>query len=193
MNLEVKPTFFSNQFEFREWLEQNHEKETELFVGYYKVNSGKPSMTWSESVDQALCFGWIDGVRKSIDDVSYFIRFTKRKPYSIWSAVNIKKVEELKRQGLMKPAGIAAYNLRHESRSKIYAYEKEVVKLSEDFEARFRANKKAWSFFQSLPPSYHKPAINWVMSAKQEATKAKRLEELIRDSEAGRKIKRLSY
>ncbi len=193
MNLEVKRTFFSNQFEFREWLEENHEKETELFVGYYKVNSGKPSMMWSESVDQALCFGWIDGVRKSIDDVSYFIRFTKRKPNSIWSGVNIKKIEELKKQGLIKPAGIAAFNLRNESRSKIYAYEKEVVKLSEDFEARFRANKKAWSFFQSLPPSYHKSAINWVMSAKQETTKVKRLEELIRDSEAGRKIKRLSY
>ncbi len=91
MNLEVKPTFFSNQHEFRKWLEENHEKETELFVGYHKVNSGKPSMMWSESVDQALCFGWIDGVRKSIDDVSYFIRFTKRKPNSIWSGVNIKK------------------------------------------------------------------------------------------------------
>ncbi len=193
MNLEVQPRFFSNQHEFRKWLEENHEKETELFVGYYKVNSGKPSMTWSESVDQALCFGWIDGVRKSIDDVSYFIRFTKRKPNSIWSAVNIKKIEELKRQEFMKPAGIAVFNLRLESRSKIYAYEKEDVKLSEDFEARFRANKKAWSFFQSLPPSYHKPATNWVMSAKQETTKAKRLEELIRDSEAGQKIKRLSY
>lgn len=193
MNLEVQPIFFSSQFEFRMWLEENNKKETELFVGYYKVNSGKPSMTWSESVDQALCFGWIDGVRKSIDDASYFIRFTKRKPNSIWSAVNIKKIEELKRLGLMKPAGIAVFNLRQESKSKIYAYEKEAVKLSKDFEARFRANKKAWSFFQSLPASYHEPAINWVMSAKQETTRAKRLEELMRDSEAGRKIKRLSY
>jgi uncharacterized protein YdeI (YjbR/CyaY-like superfamily) len=193
MNLEVHPTFFSNQLEFRKWLEKNHEKEAELYVGFYKVDSGKPSMTWSESVDEALCFGWIDAVRKSIDKESYFIRFTKRKPKSIWSAVNIKKIEELTKQGRMTPAGIAAFNLREESRSKIYSYEKQSVKLSDDFEARFRANEKAWSFFQSLPPSYHKPAINWVMSAKQETTRVKRLEELITDSEAGRKIKMLSY
>lgn len=193
MNLEVQPTFFSNQLQFRKWLEENHEKETELFVGFYKVNSGKPSMTWGESVDQALCFGWIDGVRKSIDDESYFIRFTKRKPNSIWSAVNIKKMEELQKQGLMKPSGLAVFNQRIEKKLKIYAYEKEAVKLSKEFEAKFRANAKAWTFFQSLPPSYHRSAIDWVMSAKQEATKAKRLDELIRDSEAGRKIKRLSY
>lgn len=193
MNSEVHPIFFATQSDFRKWLEKNHGKATELFVGFYKVNSGKPSMTWSQSVDQAICFGWIDGVRKSIDKDSYLIRFTPRKPTSTWSAINIKKVEELSKQGLMHPAGFASFNLRKEHKSRIYSYEKEAVKLSDEFEKKFKANKKAWTFFQSLPPSYHKPAINWVMSAKQEATSIKRLDELINDSEAGRKIKQLSY
>jgi uncharacterized protein YdeI (YjbR/CyaY-like superfamily) len=193
MNLEVKPTFFATQSGFRKWLEKNHDKASELFVGFYKVSSGKPSMTWAESVDQAICFGWIDGVRKSIDNDSYFIRFTPRKPTSIWSAINIKKVGELSKQGLMHPAGLASFSHRKEHRSKIYAYEKEAVKLSAEFEKKFKANKKAWTFFHSLPPSYRRSALDWVMNAKQEATSIKRLEELINDSEAGRKIKRLSY
>ncbi|MEI7725427.1 MAG: YdeI/OmpD-associated family protein [Bacteroidota bacterium] len=193
MTLDVQPVFFSTQSEFRNWLTQNHEKATELFVGYYKVGSGKPSMTWSESVDQALCFGWIDGVRKSIDHESYFIRFTPRKPKSIWSAINIKKIEVLTAQGLMKPSGLAAFRLREESKSKIYTYENEEVLLSDQYEKSFKKNLKAWSWFQTMPRSYKKPAINWVMSARQEATREKRLTELIRDSEAGQKIKRLSY
>lgn len=193
MNLETKPTFFAKPEDFRKWLLKNHQTATELIVGFYKVDSGKPSMSWSESVDQAICFGWIDGVRKTIDEESYLIRFTPRKPTSIWSAVNIRKVEELTKQGLMQPAGILAFEKRKEHKSKIYAYEKEAVKLSADFEKKFKANKKAWAFFQSLPPSYHRSAIDWVMSAKQEATSIKRLNELINDSEAGRKIKRLSY
>jgi uncharacterized protein YdeI (YjbR/CyaY-like superfamily) len=193
MNLEVLPTFFATHSDFRKWLEKNHKDSTELFVGFYKVKSGKPSMSWSQSVDQALCFGWIDGVRKSIDKDSYFIRFTPRKPGSTWSAINIKKVEELTQQGLMQPAGIKSFKLRKEEKSKIYAYEKEVVKLSVEFEKKFKANKKAWDHFQKLPPSYHRSAIHWVMTAKQEATSIKRLDELITDSEARRKIKRLSY
>ena len=193
MNLEVHPVFFESQFEFRKWLERNHDTATELFVGFYKVNSGKQNMTWSQSVDQAICFGWIDGVRKSIDNDSYLIRFTPRKPNSIWSAVNIKKVEELTIQGLMAPSGLASFNLREAQRSKIYSYEKENVHLSDDFETKFKANHKAWTFFQSLPNSYQKPAIHWIMSAKQDAIRLKRLEELITDSEAGRKIKRLNY
>jgi uncharacterized protein YdeI (YjbR/CyaY-like superfamily) len=193
MNLETKPTFFATQENFRKWLIKNHETATELVVGFYKVDSGKPSMSWSQSVDQAICFGWIDGVRKSIDDKSYLIRFTRRKPTSIWSAINIKKVEELKKQGLMHPNGISAFEKRKEHKSKIYTYEKEPVKLSADFEKKFKANKKAWTYFQSLPPSYHRSAIDWVMTAKQQATSIKRLNELINDSEAGRKIKRLSY
>lgn len=193
MNFDVPPIFFASQDDFRDWLEKNHDKTKELFVGYYKVGSGKPSMTWSQSVVQALCFGWIDGVRKSIDHESYMIRFTPRNPKSIWSAVNIQKVEELTKQGLMRPPGIAVYNFRKESKSRIYTYERENPKLSEEFEAIFQANKKAWDFFQSLPQSYRNPAINWVMSAKQTATRIKRLNELIADSENERKIKQLSY
>lgn len=193
MNLEIKPTFFATEEDFRKWLLKNHETATELIVGFYKVGSDKPSMSWSQSVDQAICFGWIDGLRKNIDKESYLIRFTPRKPTSIWSAINIKKVEKLTKQGLMHLNGITAFEKRKEHKSKIYSYEKEPVKLSPDFEKKLRANKKAWTFFQSLPPSYHRSAIDWVMSAKQEATSIKRLNELINDNKAGRKIKRLSY
>lgn len=179
----MTPTFFSKQSEFRKWLDKNHKKETELLVGFYKVDSGKPSMTWSQSVDEALCFGWIDGVRKSIDKDSYQIRFTKRKPTSIWSAVNIQKIKELTKQGIMQPAGLASFENRKENKSKIYSYENEEVKFSSEFEKQFKANKIAWDYFQSLAPSYRKPSTNWVMSAKQEATRIKRLKELIDDSE----------
>lgn len=181
----MQPTFFSKQSEFRKWLEKNHDKESELAVGFYKVGSGKPSMTWSESVDQALCFGWIDGVRKSIDKDSYQIRFTQRKPTSIWSAVNIQKMEELTKQGLMQPAGLASFEKRKESKSKIYSHEKAEVNFSPEFEKQFKANKKAWDYFELLAPSYRKTSTHWVMSAKQEATQIKRLSELIKDSEAG--------
>lgn len=179
------PAFFANPKEFRKWLEKNHLKKTELIVGYYKVNSGKLSMTWSESVDQALCFGWIDGVRRSIDKDSYQIRFTPRKSTSIWSAVNIRKIKELTKQGLMKPAGIASFQNRKEHRSEIYSHENEEATFPPDLEKKFKANKTAWDYFQSLAPSYRKPSKNWVMSAKQEATRIKRLNELIADSAAG--------
>lgn len=180
----MTPTFFATQSDFRKWLEKYHNKATELFVGFYKVDSGKPSMTWTQSVDEALCFGWIDGVRKSIDEYSYFIRFTPRKPKSIWSAVNIQKIEELTKQGLMQPAGLASFENRKENKSKIYSYENAEVKFSSEFEKQFKANKKAWEYFQSLAPSYRKPSTNWVMSARQETTKLKRLNELIADSQA---------
>lgn len=181
----MKPIFFKTQFEFRKWLEQNHKTETELLVGFYKVGSGEPSMNWSESVDQALCFGWIDGVLNSIDEKSYQRRFTPRKKSSIWSAVNIKKVEYLITQGLMKDAALEIYKHRTESKSKIYAFENEEVNLSIEFEKKFKENKIAWDFFQTLAPTYRKPSLNWVMSAKQETTKLKRLNELITDSEKG--------
>lgn len=181
----MTPTFFASQSDFRQWLENNHQTETELLVGFYKVGSGKPSMSWPQSVDQALCFGWIDGVRKSIDYQRYQIRFTQRKTSSIWSAVNIQKVELLTAQGLMRPAGFLSFQNRKEDKSKIYSYEKEEVKLSTEFEAQFKQNKKAWEYFQKLPASYRKPSTNWVMSAKQETTRIKRLAELIADSEAG--------
>jgi len=179
------PTFFAKQSDFRKWLQKNHKKETELLVGFNKVGSGKPSMTWSQSVDEALCFGWIDAVRKSIDKDSYQIRFTQRKPTSIWSANNIKKIEELTKQRLMQPAGLASFKKRIESKSKIYSYEKDKVKFTLNFKKLFKANKKAWDYFQSLAPSYRKVSTHWVMSAKQETTQIKRLNQLISESAAG--------
>lgn len=180
--------FFPTQTNFRRWLEENHERETELLVGFYKVGSGKPSMTWSQSVDEALCFGWIDGVRRSIDAESYSIRFTPRKSKSVWSAVNIKKVEELTEKGLMKTAGLAAFAKREESKSRIYAYENELKNFSADFEKQFKANKKAWNFFEKQANWYKKKATGWVMTAKQDATRKSRLEKLITESENERKV-----
>jgi uncharacterized protein YdeI (YjbR/CyaY-like superfamily) len=187
------PVFFATPADFRIWLAENHDKVSELLVGYYKKSSGKPSMTWSESVDQALCFGWIDGIRRSIDSERYSIRFTPRKPKSTWSSINIRKVEVLCAEGLMQPPGLVAFNLRQESKSGIYAYENEAGTFSPEFEKIFQLNTKAWSWFQAMPRSYQKTVINWVMGAKQEPTRNKRLKELIGDSETGRKIKMLSY
>lgn len=185
----MKPRFFSNQSQLRKWFEKNYDKKSELFVGYYKVSSGKPSVNWSQSVDEALCFGWIDGIRKSIDEESYMIRFTPRNPKSAWSAINIKKVEELTKLGLMKPRGIAAFEKRKENNSEIYSYEKQNAKLSPEFLKQLKADKKAWAFFNSQPPYYQRVTQRWVMSAKQEATRIKRLHILIRDCAEGVKIK----
>ena len=181
----MTPIFFAKQADFRKWLQKNHKKETELLVGFYKVGSGKPSMSWSESVDEALCFGWIDGVRKSIDKDSYQIRFTQRKPTSIWSAINIKKIEELTKAGLMHPAGLASFEKRTESKSRIYTHEKDEAELPRDFKKQLKANKEAWDYFQSLAPSYRKLSAHWVISAKQEATRIKRFNQLIADCVAG--------
>ena len=161
----------------------------ELWVGFYKKSSGKPSITWPEAVDQALCFGWIDGQRKGIDDVSYTIRFTPRKPRSIWSAVNVKRVGELTAQGLMHPAGLKAFENRTEEKSGVYAYEQETpAELDADYEQRFRANQTAWDFFQAQAAWYRRAAIWWVISAKKEETRLKRLATLIEDSERGRTV-----
>jgi uncharacterized protein YdeI (YjbR/CyaY-like superfamily) len=185
----MEPVFFATASEFRAWLEENHDKSQELWVGYYKKNSGKISMTWPESVDQALCFGWVDSVRKSVDDISYMNRFTPRKPRSNWSAKNIKRVEELKSQGLMHPAGLKVFEERTEARSGTYSYEqRDKAKLNEAFEEQFRANPKAWNFFQAQPPSYRKTAVWWVVSAKKEETRLKRLATLIENAESGRAI-----
>jgi uncharacterized protein YdeI (YjbR/CyaY-like superfamily) len=181
-------TFFKSSSDFRKWLEMHHTEASELWVGFYKRNSGKPSITWPESVDQALCFGWIDGVRKSIDDESYMIRFSPRKSTSIWSAVNIKRAEELGIQGLMQPAGIKAYELRKENRSGIYAYEQRGVTLPDAYEKTLRANKAAWDFFHAQPPSYRKIAFWWVVSAKKEETRKRRLERLIEYSAQGKRL-----
>lgn len=177
--IKMTPKFFPTQEDFRRWLEENHDKETEIIVGYYNVKSGKGGMTWSESVDQALCFGWIDGVRRNVDKESYCNRFTPRRTGSNWSAINIKKIEELTEKGLMKPSGIAAFEKRKDEKSAVYAYENELKKFSEDFEKRFKINKTAWDFFENQANWYKKQMINWVMSAKQEKTRENRLEKLI--------------
>ena len=179
------PIFFAKQSDFRSWLKKNHKKETELIVGFYKVGSGKPGITWSQSVDEALCFGWIDAMRTSIDKDSYQIRFTQRKPKSIWSAINIKKVEALTMQGLMQPAGLASFEKRTAERSRVYAFENEEMNFTAAYTKQFKANKTAWKYFQSLATSYRKVSKHWVMSAKQETIRLKRLEQLIKESEKG--------
>jgi uncharacterized protein YdeI (YjbR/CyaY-like superfamily) len=182
------PIFFDSALSFRNWLEVNHQNETEVFVGYYKVGTKKPSMFWSESVDEALCFGWIDGIRRSIDEESYCNRFTPRKPKSNWSAVNIAKVEEMIRQGKMMPAGLVAFEKRLDARSAIYSYENLPEKLNPEMEVRFRENSAAWEFFEKQPPSYRKPRIYWVMCAKQQSTKLSRLNRLIEASANGKRL-----
>lgn len=184
----MAPVFFANTNEFRKWLEENHQKEKELIVGYYKVGTKRPSMTWSESVDEALCFGWIDGVRRSIDNEAYCNRFTPRNPKSNWSAVNIAKVEELIRVGKMTPAGLAAFEKRSAARSEIYSYENRPEKFSPELERRFMENTVAWNFFSTQPPSYRKTIIYWVMSAKQEATRISRLNKLIDTCSEGKRL-----
>lgn len=179
----MEPQFFDKHSKLRKWLAKNHQTKTELLVGFYKIGSGKPSMSWPESVDEALCFGWIDGVRKSIDDKSYSIRFTPRKSTSIWSAINIKKMDELIKKDLMQPAGLVAFQHRKEEKSRVYIHENEARKLSEDFEKKFKTNKKAWDFFSTQAPSYQKLIIGWIISAKQEATQLSRLKKAITESE----------
>lgn len=182
-------TFFPTPADFRHWLAENHETAPELWVGYYKKDTGRPSITWPESVDQALCFGWIDGIRKTIDDQSYKIRFTPRRQDSVWSAVNIKKVAELTKQGLMQPAGLRAFQQRRTDKSEIYTYEQaKNPQFDPTHEQQFRANQKAWDYFQSQPPGYRKSATWWVISAKKEETRLKRLNTLITDSENHRRI-----
>jgi uncharacterized protein YdeI (YjbR/CyaY-like superfamily) len=189
----MQPRFFATPAEFRAWLEENHESSQEFWVGYYKKGSGKPSLTWPESVDQALCFGWIDGLRRSIDDISYANRFTPRKPRSNWSAVNIKRVEELTRLGLMRPAGLKAFAARSGERSGVYSFEQPgSVELGEEYEGRFRADEAAWAFFQAQAAWYRRTATWWVISAKKEETRQKRLATLIDDSAQGRTIAQLT-
>jgi uncharacterized protein YdeI (YjbR/CyaY-like superfamily) len=191
---EPQPRFFPTPADWRTWLEKNHAECEELWVGFYKRDSGLPSITWPESVDGALCFGWIDGVRKSIDAHSYKIRFTPRKPRSIWSAINIKRTKDLSKMGLMHPAGKSAFEKRDGDRSAIYAYEqRKSAKLPAQFEKRFRANVDAWKFFQSRPPWYQRTSTYWVVSAKKEETRLKRLETLIDCSARKRNIPSLNW
>ena len=196
ITMKILPTniqFFSTPSKLRAWFKKYHSKEKEVWVGFYKTFTGKPSITWSQSVDEAICFGWIDGIRKSIDDESYTIRFTPRNPKSIWSAVNIKKVEELSKLGLMQPAGLKVFNVGDKKKSKLYSYEQEAAALTPEYEKIFQKSGKAWKYFSSQAPGYRKVASWWVISAKKEETQLKRLETLITDSEAERKIAALSY
>lgn len=189
----MTPTFFATPAEFRAWLEEHHAAATELLVGFHKKGSGRPSITWPESVDQALCFGWIDGVRRRIDDESYTIRFTPRKARSTWSAVNVRRVAELTAQGRMRPAGLAAFERRSGDRTGIYSYEqRRQAALGEEHERRFRENAKAWEWFQSQPPWYRRAAAWWVISPKRDDTRERRLATLIEDSAAGRPVKPLT-
>lgn len=182
------PVYFASAAEFRQWLEKNHQTENELVVGYHKVHTRKPSMSWSESVNEAICFGWIDGIRKPVDGNRYTIRFTPRNPKSNWSAINIEKAEEMIRLGKMTPAGMKAYERRSEARSLVYRYENRPERFSEELEATFRENPEAWEFFSKQAPSYQKVMIFWVMSAKQEKTRYSRLEKLITTSRQGKRI-----
>ena len=185
------PTFFLTPADFRDWLEAHHDKFPELLVGFHKKSSGKPSITWPESVEAALCFGWIDGVRKSFDETSYTIRFTPRKPTSIWSSINLNLVRKLTKQGLMHPAGLKAFAARIEEKSAIYSYEqRRTARFTREQEKQFRANKPAWEFFRSQAPWYQRVTTYWVISAKKEETKLKRLSELIESSQRRQTIPR---
>jgi len=184
----MKPTFFRTPDEFRKWLAKHHDTTNQLLVGYYKKDTGKPSITWPESVDEALCFGWIDGIRKSIDDSRYTIRFTPRRSGSTWSSVNIGRAQELIKQGRMQPAGLTAYEARRENKSGIYSYEQRPAELVEPYNRLLKKNKAAWSFFQQQPPSYRKVISWWIVCAKKEETRLKRLERLEVFSAKGQRL-----
>lgn len=182
----AEPTFFETAEAFRHWLQTHAAKESELLVGFYKVGTGRTSMSWSESVDEALCFGWIDAVRKRIDDQAYSIRFTRRKPTSVWSAVNIAKVEQLRAAGKMTPAGEQAFALRREHKSRIYAYETKVTaELSVEEQRAFKRDKAAWAYFEAAPPGYRHQILHRITSAKRPETRASRLAKLVEACAAG--------
>lgn len=181
-------TFFESQHEFRNWLKANHNKVTDLWIGLYKVGAPQKGLTYRQALDEALCFGWIDGLSKSVDQYSHARRFTPRKKTSIWSQVNIRRYCELQELGLVHAAGKKTFENRDLRKENLYSFEQKTVELDPAFEKKFKANKKAWKNFQSMIASYKKPAIWWVISAKQEATRLKRLEILIQNSEEGRKI-----
>ena len=188
----MQPTFFAAPADFRSWLLRHHDSTRELLVGFYKKASGRPSITWPESVDEALCFGWIDGVRRGIDADSYTIRFTPRRKGSTWSDVNTRRAKELIREGRMQPAGLAAFKARDPEKAHRYSFEqRHIARLTSEEETRFRANAAAWRFFEGQPPGYRKVTLWWVVSAKQEATRERRLQTLIEDSAAGRRIAQL--
>jgi len=186
----MKPTFFRTPADFRAWFAKHHLAVPELLVGFYKKESGRASITWPESIDEALCAGWIDGVRRRIDDESYSIRFTPRRKGSIWSAINIRRVKVLTAEGRMLPAGLAAFNARTSKKSGIYSYEqRHRARLEPALDKQLRASQKAWTFFSAQPPGYRRQMIWWVATAKQPATRRTRLERLIKASAAGKRLR----
>jgi len=192
MRISTKHVFFPSSSDWYAWLERYHLELRELWVGFYKKTSGKPSITWPEAVDGALCFGWIDGIRKNVDEASYTIRFTPRKSRSTWSAINIKRVGELTKLGLIQPAGVRAFEGRTKANSQIYSYEqRKTAKFGREYERRFRAHKAAWNFFQTQPPWYRRTATWWVITAKKEETRLRRLTTLIEDSKHARTLRAL--
>jgi uncharacterized protein YdeI (YjbR/CyaY-like superfamily) len=184
----MKPTFFPTAADFRGWLERHHADTSELLVGFHKVGSGRPSLTWPESVDEALCFGWIDGVRKRVDDYSYTIRFSPRRPGSIWSRINMERTGVLIAEGRMRPAGLKAFGARKENRSGIYSYEQRGAELPKPYNGLLKNDRAAWKFFEAQPPSYRKTVCWWIVSAKKEGTRLRRLEKLIACSARGERI-----
>lgn len=185
----MKPAFFKKPAAWRAWLQKHHAAKSELLVGFYKIGSGRPSLTWPESVDEALCYGWIDGVRRSLDELSYCIRFTPRKKTSLWSAVNLAKVEALIASGKMQPSGLAIHAARSEKNSGRYAFEQAEVTFDTVSEKHFRSNKEAWGYFQAQAPSYRKTCTWWVINVKQERTRVSRLERLIEASQAKERLR----
>ena len=183
----VKPIFFKNAAAFRAWLETRHASGTEVWLGFYKAASGKRGISYKEAVDEALCFGWIDGVRRSLDDASYVQRFTPRAAKSYWSAVNTKRAHELIAEGRMHPAGQAAFDRRDAGATARYSFERETAELSPADLARFKRNAKAWAYYQAEAPWYRRVTVHWVVSAKREETRQRRLATLIQDSAAGRR------
>ena len=187
----MEPIFFKTPRELREWFLAHHADSPELYIGFYKKGAPQQGITYAQALDEALCFGWIDAVRKSIDATRWMIRFTPRKPKSIWSNVNLKRAAELEQAGLMQPAGLAAFHGRDPKRAQQYSFENKARKLDAASEKKFRTNKKAWAWFSTQAPSYQHAAGWWVISAKQETTRAKRLATLITDSENGVRVKQL--
>ncbi len=185
----MAPRYFATPTDFRRWLAKNHASAAELLVGFHKVATGRPSLTWSESVDEALCVGWIDGVRRSLGEHGYTIRFSPRRPGSIWSAINIRKAQGLIAQGRMLPAGLKAFEARTERKSVVYSYEQGSAELPVPYSELLQKNKVAWKFFQAQPPGYLKQITWWVISAKQEATRRKRLDKLIEASAKGLRLR----
>lgn len=182
----AEPTFFETAEAFRQWLQTHAAKETELLVGFHKVGTGRPSLSWSASVDEALCFGWIDAVRKRIDDQAYSIRFTRRKPTSVWSAINIAKIEQLRAAGKMTPAGEQAFAQRREHKSRIYAYETKVTaELTADEQRAFKRDKAAWAYFEAAPPGYRHQMLHRITTATRAETRASRLAKLVKACAAG--------